>query len=164
MKEVIRGIKNFIIYLIIRGLLGFLNALPLRWAYSLAGFLGRTAYRLFPGDKKTALGNLKTAFPNRSNSELTDIYIKSLKNIGHSSVDVLRFKKFGKKNIIKMVDAVGLDHFDRAYQRGKGIAAVTAHISNFELIAAWFGQKGYKASPLKSLQKNILWQLPRHTK
>ncbi|MBD3170457.1 MAG: hypothetical protein GF307_13315 [candidate division Zixibacteria bacterium] len=148
MKRIIREIKNFIIYLIIRGLLGFINALPLRWAYSLAGLLGRMAYILFPKDRMTALDNLRFAFPEISETKIKKIYEKSLENIGISAVDVLRFRRFGRQGILDMVEVEGLEHFDRAYEKGRGIVAITGHISNFELIAAWFGQSGYKSSAI----------------
>ena len=40
----------------------------------------------------------------------------------------------------------GLTRFDSAYKRGKGLIAVTGHISNFELIAAYFSWLGYKTA------------------
>ena len=87
-------------------------------------------------------------FKDKPDEKLKSIYIKSLENIGHSAVDVLRFKKLGRESILNMVEISGLEHFEKAYNRGKGIIAVSGHISNFELIAAWFGQKGYKAAAI----------------
>lgn len=142
----VRGIKNLLIYIFIRLLLILLNLLPLNAAYNLAGWLGRISVRIFKSDRVTALENLCRAFPDQPEDKLMKIYIDSLQNIAYSAVDVLRFRKFGSEGILNMVEVEGLEHFDRAYDRGRGIVAVTGHISNFELIAAWFGQKGYKTA------------------
>ncbi len=146
MKISKKGFKNLIIYILLRILLGFINLLPLKEAYLFAGALAKSAYYIFPSDRRTALSNLRIAFENRSRPDLKSIYKQSLKNIGYSAVDVLRFKKFNRGEIMKMVEVVGLENFDKAYNRGRGIVAVTGHISNFELIAAWFGQAGYKTA------------------
>ncbi len=146
MRKTIKGIRNFLIYTFLRSVFILANVVPLKIAYGFAGFLSRLSYHIFPSDRRTALGNLKTAFPDKDPEHLDSIYRKSLLNMGLCAIDVLRFKRLGKEEILRIVEVEGLDDFDRAYQKGRGIAAVTGHISNFELIAAWFGQAGYKAS------------------
>lgn len=146
MKRYFKETKRFLIYLFLQLLLAGINSLPLKTAYAFAGTLGKWTFHLFVKDRETALGNLRMAFAEKTEDELASIYLKSLESIGHSAVDVLRFKRFGAKGIAEMVEVVGLEHFDRAVQRGKGIVAVSGHISNFELVAAWFGQAGYKSA------------------
>ncbi|MCP4632305.1 MAG: lysophospholipid acyltransferase family protein [candidate division Zixibacteria bacterium] len=148
MKQHIKGIKNYIFYIMLRAVMLTINALPIKIAYLLTNLLAKLAYLIFTSDRKTAFNNLKMVFPVLSDEQIKKIYINSLKNIGYSGVDVLRFKKFGKQGILEMVTVEGIEHFDKAYARGKGIMAITGHISNFELIAAWFGQKGYKSSAI----------------
>ncbi|MBD3233058.1 MAG: hypothetical protein GF315_04980 [candidate division Zixibacteria bacterium] len=146
MRKTIKGIRNFLIYFFLRFIFILANLLPLKIAYGLANLLSILSYHVFPSDRNTAMSNLKTAFPDKDPKQLDLIYRKSLINMGLCAIDVLRFKSLGKNGILNIVEVEGMDDFDRAYQRGKGIAAVTGHISNFELIAAWFGQAGYKAS------------------
>jgi len=127
-------------------LLGIVNSLPLTTAYLWAGKLGLLSYYIFPGDRRTALDNLRLSLAAKSKEDLKAIYRKSLENIGYSVVDVLRFGKLSKDDIRDMVEVSGLEHFDQAYKKSKGVVALTGHISNFELIAAWFGQSGYKSA------------------
>jgi len=146
MEKIIKGIKHFFIYIFIRIILGIINLLPLSLAYFFASTMANLSYYILMKDRRTALANLKKVYGTITDSEAKKIYIKSLKNIGYCAVDVLRFKKFGRQGIIDMVECEGLEHFDAAYERGKGIIGITGHISNFELTAAWFGVNGYKAA------------------
>lgn len=62
-------------------------------------------------------------------------------------IDIIRMGQWSKEYIGDIVNIEGLEHFDSAYNQGKGVIALTGHIGNFELLAAWFSYyKGYKVS------------------
>lgn len=52
--------------------------------------------------------------------------------------DLIRMGNWSKEFIGRIVDIEGLEHFVKAYEKGRGVLALTGHIGNFELLAAWF--------------------------
>lgn len=67
-------------------------------------------------------------------------------NVGKNVADAVRLGKMKWENIDAITEIEGLEYFDEAYKMGKGVIALTGHIGNFELLAAWFSLRGYKVS------------------
>ncbi|MCP4581163.1 MAG: lysophospholipid acyltransferase family protein [candidate division Zixibacteria bacterium] len=138
--------KNDFVYYISVILIEILNALP-RWlAIRVAGFIGEVWYLIGSRDKNIAHEQMEFVL------DLSDKTLKAharanfeimIKNL----VDIIRMKNWTAEYIGSIVEIEGLENFDREYNKGKGIIALTGHIGNFELMAAWFGAyKGYKVS------------------
>lgn len=146
-RSYLKRIRDFSFYLLVLALIRLFNALPRRFAIRLGGLLGSLGYYLFPKDRKRSIQNLKFAFgTDFSDSQIKQISRKSFKNIGECAVDVFRHKKLGREGIRELVKIEGLEHFDQAYRQNRGMVAITGHISNFELMAAFFSQSGYEVS------------------
>lgn len=101
---------------------------------------------LLPKERKITHQNLKTFFSPQNSSHLNSLSRSVFINIGKSAADAVRLPKWKDKDFRKLVWVEGLTRFDSAYKRGKGLIAVTGHISNFELIAAYFSWLGYKTA------------------
>ena len=143
----LKRIRDFLFYLLVLFLIRFFNALPRKFAIRLGGLLGSLGYYLFPKDRKTSIENLKLALGGElSPRRIKKISRQSFRNIGESAVDVFRHRKWGREGIDKLVKIEGLEYFDQAYRQKRGMVAITGHISNFELMAAFFSQSGYKVS------------------
>lgn len=67
-------------------------------------------------------------------------------NFGRNIVDVFRMKKYYHRQIRDLIEVEGLENFDAAYRRGRGVLGITGHIGNFELLAAFFADSGYKVA------------------
>ncbi len=143
----IQKAKNNCVYGLVRLLSWLFNVIPRSSAGFFGALLGYLAYLIFQTDRQTAYETLHIAFgdkltPEQKKAIIRNLFINSALNI----VDVLRFKKYYHRQIEKLIDVEGLEHFDQAYRRGHGIVAVTGHIGNFELLAAWFASQGYKVA------------------
>ena len=83
-----------------------------------------------------------------SSSECKNIgrsfFVKSGKNL----IDLLRCPKHYHSELEPLIEVEGLEHFERAYKRGKGVIGFGGHIGNFELMAIYFAQIGYKAAAI----------------
>ncbi|TET68651.1 MAG: hypothetical protein E3J45_02905 [Candidatus Zixiibacteriota bacterium] len=146
-RSYLKRIRDFWFYLLILLLVRFFNFLPRRLAVKLGGLFGLLGYCLFPKDRQRSIQNLKFAFGTEfSNSRIRQISRESFKNIGECVVDVFRHRKLRREGIQELVKVEGLEYFDQAYRRKRGMVAITGHISNFELMAAYFSQSGYKVS------------------
>jgi KDO2-lipid IV(A) lauroyltransferase len=147
LKRIKKRIKNWFIYRLITSLLILFNLLPRKNALCLGKTLGGWAFFLLKDSRKTALKNLKFAFGKiQSQKELKRMALESFENIGKNAVDVARFGKLSPQKINKFVKVEGFQHFDSAYNEGKGVIALTGHVGNFELLAAYLSLKGYKLS------------------
>lgn len=68
-------------------------------------------------------------------------------NIMLNFIDAIRLPKYYKAQLRPLIDVEGIEHFDKVYNRGKGVISITGHIGNFELLAA-FSAEGYKSAAI----------------
>jgi KDO2-lipid IV(A) lauroyltransferase len=142
-----KRIKNWLLFRLITSLIFLLNFLPRNTAISIGGFLGGLAYFTIADARKRTLSNLRLAFGGeKEEKELTSLALRVFRNLGKNVADVVRLKNMKREDIDRITDIEGIEHFDQAYSQGKGVIALTGHIGNFELLAAWFSLKGYKVS------------------
>jgi len=142
-----KRIKNNIVY---RGaviLFAFINVIPRKCALFIGETLGLVAYLIIPKERHKALTNLDRAYgdsiPFRRKREIAR---RCFITFGRSAVEAMRLRKHFHRQIRPNVEVVGLDKFQAAYDRGKGVVAFTGHIGNFELLAAWVAQSGFKSA------------------
>ena len=138
--------KNDIIYYCAIALIQLFNILPRKLALMLAGFFGEVWYVLSSRDKKIAHSQMEFALGLKGN-QLKAYARASFAMMAINLIDAIRIKKWSKEFIGSIVEVEGLENFDQAYRQGNGVIALTGHIGNFELMAAWFAfYKGYKTS------------------
>jgi KDO2-lipid IV(A) lauroyltransferase len=142
-----KKIKNGLVYLSVRGAYRLFNILPRRTCQKLGGWIGEMIYAFSEKDKQTAHRTLNLVYGDQLTTLAKEEIIKSFfVNSGKNLADVVRFRKYYHKQLRTLIDIEGREYFDAAYQRGKGIIAVTGHIGNFELLAAYFSGEGYKVA------------------
>jgi len=71
---------------------------------------------------------------------------KVFENVGKNVADAARLKNMKWQEIEPITEIEGLEYFDDSYKMGKGVIALTGHIGNFELLAAYLSLKGYSLS------------------
>lgn len=143
----LKKIKNNLIYYSVVFLVWFFNSVPRSLAVFIGSTIGYAAYMVSKRDRSKAERNLKLIYGNcLSAGQRKAIAGNVLINFGKNVADVVRFKKYYHGQIRNLIDTEGMEHFDRVYKRSKGVIAVTGHIGNFELLAAFFAGSGYKAA------------------
>jgi KDO2-lipid IV(A) lauroyltransferase len=142
-----KRLKNWFLYRFITSIIFVLNLLPRKSSISLGSFLGKLAYFIIKDARKRTQNNLRMAFgKEKDERELKKLALNVFKNLGKNVADAVRLKDMRLEEIEKITEIEGLEYFDNAYKMGKGVVAVTGHIGNFELFAAYFSLKGYKFS------------------
>jgi KDO2-lipid IV(A) lauroyltransferase len=142
-----KRIKNWLLFRLITTLISFLNFLPRSTAIWLAGFLGRSAFLFIRDARRKTLSNLSLAFGREmSEKESLNLGSEIFRNVGKNVADAVRLRKMSWEDVEKITEIEGLEYFEEAYQLGKGVIALTGHIGNFELLAAYFSLRGYKVS------------------
>ncbi len=142
-----KRLKNWFLYRFITSVVFVLNLLPRKSSVSLGGFLGKLAYFIIADARKRTRNNLKIAFgKEKDERELKKLALNVFENAGKNVADAVRLKDMKWEEIKKITRIEGLGYLDDAYKMGRGVVAVTGHIGNFELFAAYLSFKGYKLS------------------
>ena len=128
----LRHVAEFVAYEILAFLVLLLPLPAVRW---LGRVLGRLVFEVLGYRKSVTLGNLRRAFPEKSDEELRLIARGAYENVAISLFELVWFPRMTPDRLRRLV------HFDRpelvreAYQEGKGVLLLTAHFGNWELLA-----------------------------
>jgi Kdo2-lipid IVA lauroyltransferase/acyltransferase len=79
--------------------------------------------------------NLAMALPEKSETERTRILRGVFTTLGRQLADLCQFPRYTQENIDEVVIYEGLENYERAYARGKGVLFLTAHFGGWELSA-----------------------------
>ncbi|UCD63897.1 MAG: lysophospholipid acyltransferase family protein [Candidatus Zixiibacteriota bacterium] len=142
-----KKIKRGAVYHLSFWLIRILNAVPRTLALLIGSFVGLLAWRLLPKDRYRISRHLTLAFGDRFTPiQKQAVGRKFFINTGKNLTDVVRFRKHFQSEIRPLVDAEGMEHFDAAHRRGRGVIGVTGHIGNFELLAVYMASCGYEVA------------------
>lgn len=112
----------------------------------MARFVGSTfaflAYRIRTPLRRTAMFNLKLAFPDWTDAKRKQVIRGMVRQIGWMAGEFSQFPRYTRKKIEQIVVLDGFENFDAARRRGKGVLFLTGHMSAWELapfVHALFG-------------------------
>lgn len=116
-------------------------------------FLGRRAgecaFFLATAQRKRTLANLRLAFGGeKPESQIRGLARELFRNLGENFFESLCIPKLSARNIDKHVKIKGLDIVERALSQKRGFIVLSAHLGNWELLAGYFGLKGYPVNVL----------------
>ena len=121
------------------------NVIPRRLAVFVGACLGLVAWAVLTRDRYKIFRHLTLVFGDRMTShQKRNIARSFFVNSGKNLADMCRFKNYYATEIKPLISIEGLDEFDAAYKRGKGILGITGHIGNFELLPVYFANLGYR--------------------
>lgn len=139
-----KKIRRHIQYILIRAVLFVIQMLPRRAAVSAAAGLSGLAWRFLKKERRKTLFNLALIFPERKDHEAVGREV--FRNVAVSVADAFTLFRITDDQLNDLVEVEGLEHFDAAYNLGKGLVVITGHIGCWEFIPAWFSRHGYKIS------------------
>jgi KDO2-lipid IV(A) lauroyltransferase len=151
----LRSMRRFCAYLLVKVLLAGAKMLPRRLGGVLFGNLGALAYVFLKKSRKTALVNLRLVYGRTiPDKEIRDIARAAFVNLGKFAYDVARVGRENPENLKRNVRVSGVHHMDQALARGKGVIALTGHIGNWELLGAYLSLMGYPVNVLVTRLKD----------
>jgi len=129
------ALRNAVEYGVTRAVVCSLAALPRPLAFHLARLYTGILDRVVPRLRRTAMRNLELAFPDwpleRRRRVVSGVFV----SIARLLAVFARFPRIHKANVGEWIRYEGLEHFDEALRRGKGVLFATAHMGNWELSA-----------------------------
>ncbi len=115
------------------------TVLPARFAYWVSLRIADLGY--FLGDingRKAVMNNLRRVLPNESEGRIIYEARWVFRNWGKYFTEFFRFSSYDKAYFLKHVSTVNLHHIINALKAGKGCVIMSAHVSNWELGAAYY--------------------------
>jgi KDO2-lipid IV(A) lauroyltransferase len=128
---------------IVEALIATARIVPLTALRRFGAGLGWFAFRIVGIRRDIVLANLHASLPDCDDREVHDIAQRSYMNWGRSTMEFAAQRHLSKENILDMVTLDGIESFDEALDCGRGAVLITAHLGNWELLAAAVAQCGY---------------------
>ncbi len=120
-----------------------LGALPRPAARALAIGVAWVVYVLHVRLRRVGMRNLDLAFPEKSEPERARILRAEFTSLGRQLAEVCQFPKYTLENVEQVVLYDGLENYEQAYARGKGVLFLTAHFGGWELSAFTHSMHGH---------------------
>ena len=109
--------------------------LPLSFSHFLAELYAYVFYYFIPVRKKTAISNLKLAFPEMDEAEIRKIVKGVYRNVLIVIFEFFYLGKLKQGDIKKIISVTNPEKYEECLARGKGVVVISAHFGNWELMA-----------------------------
>lgn len=112
-----------------------MRVLP-RWAaYAFARVCTKALDYAVPKLRRVADTNLRFALPELGGGERNRLIDGVFRSIARLLADFAKFPEINSSNVHHLIGYEGLEHYERAKQKGRGVLVATAHLGNWELSA-----------------------------
>jgi KDO2-lipid IV(A) lauroyltransferase len=143
-------------YRILYILVYLLSWIPRPIGLRLGDFLGKALYRILKRRREVALNNLAIAFGDQMNGEERQkVAKKSFQAMSRHFFEVCYLIRYNKKKLASYIEFKGVNHFEQAKAKGRGVIFLTGHFGCWELMAVSFG---YFFSPIYPVIKPLEFQ------
>jgi len=95
--------------------------------------VGRAVLRLHRKLRRVGLRNLELAFPGMPAAERIKILRGTFDSLGRLLAVIVTFSRWTPENVHRYACYDGLEHYEAARARGKGVLLLTAHVGGWEV-------------------------------
>lgn len=139
----------------LRGLLKIMRFIGIDRASSFGSWLGRTIGP-FTSAHKTAIGNLRAAFPEKPDAEIKEIVRGAWDNFGRTGVEFIFLDHLTPDHPDQRVEVVGYDLLPKYLEQEKSCIFISGHFANWELMAACIRKAGFTVAGVYRAPNNPL--------
>jgi KDO2-lipid IV(A) lauroyltransferase len=163
-KKIRRKIQYRLVYWLVRALLSLSLALPRRQWLSFCGALGVIGYYGASKTRALMIQHLSLAFKEKSTNEIKDLARRTFKMLGKNTGEILRSTQIKTlAQLEKILITTGLENYEVAHARGKGVIFLTCHLGAFDLQITNMAMRGLNpniiGTPLKDKKlTELLWK------
>jgi len=151
------SLKHRVEYILLRGLLGIVNVLPLRCALALGWLIGRFFFSVLRYRRDKALARLEEVFGGRYTvNERKRIAWISFRNICFNAIEAARFRKLTPEKVRRMPLYQQLKHVQEFHREHGPLIFATAHLGNWDLGGVVAKLDGMPVFSIARRQKNPL--------
>ena len=140
-------------YYIFYGAIWLITLLPLKVLYIFSDILYIPLYYFLSYRKKVVCGNLRNAFPWKSEQDIRSIRKKFYKHLADLFIESFKLVHLSKSELMKRFTVSNLELLERLKKENRDTIAILGHYNNWEWLAALPLYTDYKAiSIYKPLQ------------
>lgn len=150
------SIRSRLEYFGVTVLAAICRVLPLSVVRGIATGISWILSRILKLRQNVALDNLRQSFPEKSESELHDVYSRCWKHLVRVGFEMARLPRMNKRFIDRWIDLAQHTAFTEAFERGKGAIVVSGHFGNWEWMGGCMTILGYSLSYVVTSQANPL--------
>jgi len=145
-KQSRRRVRYNFIYALLRFMIFVSNLMPRKLWLQLCGALGRFSSIFTGQSRKRVVKHLTMVYgKEKSEAEISKLSKKVFEMLGKNAGDIIRgFRIMKLEDFEKFRVINGIEHIERAYQKGKGVIFLTGHLGPFEFTATETSFRGYK--------------------
>jgi Kdo2-lipid IVA lauroyltransferase/acyltransferase len=165
LKKIRRTIQYGSAYWLVRFLIWVSINIPRNVWLALCGWLGSIAYLVASETRTLALKHLRLAYPKKSDIEIKSLAKSTFKMLGKNAGDIFRSSRTVKSlpDLQKILVTYGLENYEAAHAKGKGVIFLTCHLGAFDLQVTNMAMRGLNpniiGTPLKDRRLNdLLWE------
>ncbi len=122
------------------------GALPRKWGNAVGSILGRLGFHLVRRNRNIAMGNLRRAYPEKTEQQIKAIAQEVFRNLGKLLYELCWSTCLQNGELARHVKVQGTAHLSEAYKMGKGSLVLTAYFGNWELMPILGSLTGYPFS------------------
>jgi len=142
------GLEFVVAWLVLKTL----GALPRPAARAAGAALARVIYWLHAPLRRTALVNLRIAFPEWTDAQRRRVLRGFVRQMGWQAAEFAHFPRYTPQNVDRVIQIDGLENFLAGHQGGKGVLYLTGHMGAWEMAPMRQALQGY---PLHFLVRRI---------
>ncbi len=164
-KRIRRYIQYEIVYWFVRLLIAISMMMSRKSWLKVCGVLGQLAYYVATKTRKLTIRHLSMAYPTKSQQEVKALAKSTFKMLGKNAGDILRSSRSVRslKDLEKFLVTDGLENYEVAHKKGKGVIFLTCHLGAFDMQITNMAMRGLDpniiGTPLKNKKLNeLLWE------
>lgn len=159
-----RVIRYSLVYRLVRFFIFLSGVMPRVAWLKFCGFLGRLGYVFAKKTRRLTLAHLSLAYgKEKSQKEIRKLSRLVFEYLGKNTGEMLRATKVETLEELKKFLVVnGMEHYDAAHKKGRGVIFLTCHLGAFDLQVSAMALQGLNpniiGTPLKNRKLNeLLW-------
>jgi KDO2-lipid IV(A) lauroyltransferase len=164
-RPLVKRIKYSSLYIFIQFLIFSSNLLPRKVWIAFCGWLGKLAYIFSPKPRERTIYHLGLAFgKEKSTQEIVRLSKKVFIMLGKNAGDILRSLKVRTlKDLNKFLVTHGIENYEQAFAKGKGVMFLTSHLGAFDLQITNMAMRGLNPNIIGTALKDerlneMLWK------
>lgn len=135
--------RETIEYWLVRAVVAILGRMPNWLARLKAGLLASLVYWALGRLRRVGLRNLALALPELPLAERKRILRGVYRHLGWQLVEFCRMARYTPQNTQSWIRTEGLEHYQAALARGKGVLILTGHLGAWELSSFYHSLMGF---------------------
>ncbi|HZX73395.1 MAG TPA: lysophospholipid acyltransferase family protein [Cyclobacteriaceae bacterium] len=164
-KSLKRKVKYRLIYYLVKFLISISNWMPRSTWLAFCGWLGKIAGMFAVKSRELAVRHLTLAFgKEKTKEEIEKLSRDMFVMLGKNAGDVLRATNIDSlPELDKFVEMKGMEHYEMADKKGKGVVFVACHLGAFEFQITSMALRKFNfmviGTPLKDKRLNdLMWK------